>query len=108
VEPLRIRPRLTGLPISWDDQVATRTPFDTHEATIDLNGSPIDFAAYQFDPHTLLAILLLSLAIAILVMTALVPTKLQMRKRKAFCHIVPRMRVRIEPHRLLRAFGDAD
>ena len=43
------------------------------EPTLDLNGPPIDFAAYHFDPHTLLAVILLSIAIAILFVTAFVP-----------------------------------
>jgi hypothetical protein len=42
------------------------------EAPLDLNGPPIDFAAYHFDPHTLLAVILLSLAIAVLFVTAIV------------------------------------
>jgi hypothetical protein len=43
------------------------------EPTLDLNGPPIDFAAYHFAPHTLLAVILLSLAIAILFVTAVFP-----------------------------------
>jgi hypothetical protein len=43
------------------------------EPALGLNGPPIDFAAYHFDPHTLLAVLLLSLAIAVLFVTAVFP-----------------------------------
>jgi hypothetical protein len=42
---------------------------------LDVAGPPIDFAAYHFDPHTLLAVILLSLAIAILFVTATVPDR---------------------------------
>ena len=40
-----------------------------------MDGPPIDFAAYHFDPHTLLAVIQLSLAIAILFVTAVFPEK---------------------------------
>jgi hypothetical protein len=43
------------------------------ELPLNLSGPPIDFAAYHFDPHTLLAVILLSLAIAILAVTAVIP-----------------------------------
>jgi hypothetical protein len=104
VEPLRIRPRITGLPISGLPG-SDHDPVDTHEPTIGLNGPPIDFAAYHFDPHTLLAVLLLSLAIAILFMTALIPDK-QMRNRKAFRHILARMRVRRRQRRRRKSKGN--
>jgi hypothetical protein len=35
----------------------------------------MDFAAYHFDPHTLLAVILLCIAIAVLFVTAVVPEK---------------------------------
>jgi hypothetical protein len=67
-----------------------------HKPTIDLNGPPIDFAAYHFDPHTLLAVLLLSLAIAILFMTALIPDKhTAMRKGKAFSRLLARIKDKV-------------
>jgi hypothetical protein len=88
-----------------DDQVATTTPVDTHEPTIGLNGLPIDFAAYEFDPHTLLAVLLLSLAIAILFMTALIPDKQQIRKLKTLRHILARVRVRRRQRRRRKSKG---
>jgi hypothetical protein len=45
------------------------------DETLGLNGPPIDFAAYHFDPHTLLAVVLLSIAIAVLFLTAIVPER---------------------------------
>jgi hypothetical protein len=45
-----------------------------------LNGPPIDFAAYHFDPHTLLAVLLLILAIVILAVTAVIQDRKPDRK----------------------------
>jgi len=61
---------------------------------LDLSGPPIDFAAYHFDPHTLLAVLLLCLAIAALFVTALIPDKRQMRKREAFRRVLAWVRVK--------------
>jgi hypothetical protein len=45
------------------------------EFPLGLSGPPIDFAAYHFDPHTLFAVFLLSLAIAVLFVTAVVPDR---------------------------------
>jgi hypothetical protein len=65
------------------------------EPTLGLNGPHTDFAAYSFEPHTLLAVLLLSLAIAILFVTALIPDgKPPMRKGKAFRHVIARIKVK--------------
>jgi hypothetical protein len=62
--------------------------------TLGLNGPPIDFAAYHFDPHTLLAVLLLSLVIASLFVTALIPDRQQMRKGKAFNRVLAWVKVK--------------
>jgi hypothetical protein len=64
--------------------------------TFGLNGRPIDFAAYHFDPHTLLAVLLLSLAIAILFVTALIPDRqTAVRQGKALRRVIARIKVKV-------------
>jgi hypothetical protein len=45
------------------------------ELPLGLNGPPIDFSAYHFDPHTLPAVVLLSIAIAVLLVTAIDPER---------------------------------
>ena len=54
---------------------AARSVREVDEPILGLNGPPIDFTAYHFDPHTLLAVILLSLAIAILLVTAVIPER---------------------------------